>query len=241
MLSFCATGYSQTENSEFLSEENEIGFGFSADLNSRYLNRGFEYSEDFVLQPCVWSSFRSFSFSIWSNLNLRNSEGYNTFNECDYTLSYNFTHHNISIEPAIQLYTYPGSEESLTGETSLKISYARGDFNFFASQFVDVARYKGAYFAETGVSFERRLEENIYITGSMSLGFSNSKFNNTYSGIPVNAVHNFYSSASLTFYPYENLYFRGKFEMSALINGRLRACNCRQPVLNFGISLGMEI
>jgi hypothetical protein len=56
---------------------------------SKYIWRGMNNTNDWVLQPSLWIGFLGFTASVWGNTNLTDVNGnHGQMNEWDYTLAY---------------------------------------------------------------------------------------------------------------------------------------------------------
>jgi hypothetical protein len=219
----------------------KFNISFTADANSRYLWRGYTFSEGLVFQPAATISFKKFNLNIWSNFDLNKAEDSHAFNEFDIIFYYSYDNMNLEIQPYIQFYLYPGTEESSTGELTLNAAYTYKNIKFFTSQNIDFLNYKGAYYGNTGAGFEKEIFRNTYFDCGVSLGWANSKFNETYGSISKNAVNHFSGSAGLTFYPNNYIYAKLRFEYSNLLDKDLRELNTGQPIINWGLTLGAEL
>jgi len=72
-----------------LKAEDEVSLGASADVMSKYVWRGQNLVDDWVLQPGAYVGYKGFTASFWGNLDLTDENGYQgEFSEIDLTLDY---------------------------------------------------------------------------------------------------------------------------------------------------------
>lgn len=73
----------------FADEKDEIGFEATADFANKYIWRGQNLVDDWVLQPGAVVSYGGLSASFWGNLDMTDENGSNgEFSEIDLTLDY---------------------------------------------------------------------------------------------------------------------------------------------------------
>jgi hypothetical protein len=72
-----------------LKAEDEVSVGASADVMSKYVWRGQNLVDDWVLQPGVYVRYKEITASFWGNLDLTDENGdQGEFSEIDLTLDY---------------------------------------------------------------------------------------------------------------------------------------------------------
>ena len=76
-------------SNRMLKAEDEVSIGASADIFSKYVWRGQNLVDDWVLQPGAYVSYKEITASFWGNLDLTDKNGYKgEFSEIDLTLDY---------------------------------------------------------------------------------------------------------------------------------------------------------
>lgn len=76
-------------SNQSLKAEDEVIVGASADVMSKYVWRGQNLVDDWVLQPGAYVSYKGITASFWGNLDLTDENGYEgEFSEIDLTLDY---------------------------------------------------------------------------------------------------------------------------------------------------------
>ncbi len=178
------------ESDTIASFQSELNYGLKSDFMSTYLWRGISYNKGFIMQPSVWVSKSDFTFEIWSNLTLHDIHGDVKRNEIDFILSYQYLWGNLSLEPSAMYYIYPKQEDSPpTGELGLTLSYQFGKFTLVNNFYCDVIKYSGAYFNESGISYEKEILQNTSLFAMISAGFASKKFNDIYTGALKSTVN----------------------------------------------------
>jgi hypothetical protein len=97
-------------------------YGFETDFNSRYVFRGFAYSQGPVNQSTAWVAISGFSFYAWGNFLLNREPQQRKFTEIDFGVSYKRGWKKLTVEPAFDFYFFrtPAPVKSPpTGEASL--------------------------------------------------------------------------------------------------------------------------
>jgi hypothetical protein len=213
------------------------------ELSSGYADRGLAISDRPVVQAVTWVSGSVAAFSVWSNITL----GQTTDGSRPQILEMELTHahewRNLTIEPAIRMFFYRDplsiySSRSIEGW--LYLSYHAGPFRLFTNQSVDVLAYKGAYFGEAGIAFERRLSPRAEIGGSFKTGWASSTFNDVYVGIHKSALNLTGVEGWLTVYAKPHLYIRPYFEFSTTVNRAVRAELAHPTRFFVGLATGVE-
>jgi hypothetical protein len=127
-----------------------------------------------------------------------------------------------------------------TMEGSLKLSYPVGPLRIFTTQAFDVLAYRGSYFGEAGVEYERQVTKNTEFTISINSGWASAKFNDVYIGVNKSAFNYVGVGGSLTYYLGSRLYFRPHIEFSSITDRMLRQQSMPANIANFGIAFGFS-
>ncbi len=222
------------------ADAKKISWGYEADYNGKYVWHGIAYSQGAVLQPSVWATAGTATVTAWANRTLEAVDGA-SLNEVDYTLSWESNWRDATIEPSLQVYTYPGQVDSpSTAEAGLKITWPVGRFSLFTTQTVDITEYAGAYFGDIGMSYEKELHPNTGMECSASLGWASAKFNETYIGPHISALNVASLDIGLTHTVKSGFYLRPHVSFTRILNGTLRDAVDDPDIVNLGIAVGME-
>jgi hypothetical protein len=101
-------------------------YGFETDFNSRYVFRGFAYSQGTVNQSTAWVTISGFTFYAWGNFMLNREPQQRELSELDFGASYKREWKKLIVEPAFDYFIYrtPNPvKDPPTGEASLNLSY----------------------------------------------------------------------------------------------------------------------
>lgn len=197
-------------------------FGASLDYCSRYVWRGMAFSGGSVLQPSAAVEYAGFSASLWGNFVLADEASRHQFNEVDYTLAYEAGWGDLTLSPAVQVYTFPNQPGVPdTGEIAVTLTYALGNFSLFTSQYVDFMEYDGAYYGTLGASFERALGPAWTFAASASGGWASGRFNEAYLGVRHAAFGVVAADLSLEWRPSGTVSVRPHVAWSRIVNGEL--------------------
>jgi hypothetical protein len=138
---------------------------------SKYVWRGMNSTNDWVLQPSATGGVLGISLGVWANMDLTDvnlEEG--NFWEIDYTLSYGLGLPAIDLNTGFLFYVYPDQSQFNTSEFFLT-----GQVNVLLSPrltvYQDIDKYKGAYWeASIGHGFKAGEAVQVDLTGGLGLG-----------------------------------------------------------------------
>jgi hypothetical protein len=217
-------------------------YGAETDFNSRYVWRGLLLDGP-VEQPSAWISAFGFTFTAWSNVSLTNGYGGAGLNAGGLTLAYEREWEKLRIEAALEAYMgrqAPDIESRNTMESSLSLSYPAGPFRIFTTHAFDVLAYRGSYFGEAGLEYEKQVMKSAEFTISVRSGWASSKFNDAYIGVNKSAFNFVGAEGSLTFYWGSRMYFRPHIEFSSITDRRLRGQLAPADIVTFGLAFGLR-
>jgi len=234
----------QTERQFNSSEDDQkITYGAEADFNSAYVWRGIVLNSRPVMQPSLWISAYGTTLTAWSNLALTNLSGSPRLQTTDLILTHGRDWKKLKIESTLEAYLNrrPGDIDGRnTMEGSLKLSYTAGRFRVFTIQSFDILTYKGSYFGEAGLGYERRIAKKTELAVSIRTGWASSKFNDVYIGLDKPAFNFIGVESSLTHYVRPYLYLRPHFEFSNITSRRLRQYLSSPTFAEVGLAIGFE-
>src|SRR5262249_55719836 len=190
----------QGEASGSQNKKSEFTYGAELDINTRYVWRGLALTHGPVIQPSVWVSKSGFTLTLWGNLSLSDEAEQKRLSEIIPIITYSREWKKLTIEPSVTFYfTRPLSPavDPPTGEASIRFSYPVGPVGLFTDQNIDFISYRGAYFGDAGISYERELSRKASLAGAITTGWGSSKFNNVYIGEPKKSFN--FAGAELSF------------------------------------------
>jgi hypothetical protein len=222
------------------AEPSGLSWGFESDYNPRYVWRGLAWTEGPVSQTSLWTTLGGTTFSVWANSCLDSVDGRNT-NEIDYSASWEGSWRGVNIEPSLQVWTYPHQTDSpTTVDADVRFTHSLGALSVFTTHSLDVHEYKGAYFGELGLGYEREIGENADLESSISLGWASSKFNEVYIGPARSALNLVSFDASVTWRMRGGAYIRPHLSITRLLNRDLREAVDEPSLTNLGVAAGIE-
>jgi hypothetical protein len=130
------------------------------------------------------------------------------------------------------------SSQSIEGW--LYLSYSLGPLRLFMKQSVDVRSYRGAYFGEAGLAFDRRVSRRTKIGGSSGIGWASSTFNRAYFGIDKSALNRLSVEGWLSVHVTPRFYLGPEFRFSTTIDRAVRAEVAQPTYLFVGLTTGVE-
>ncbi len=169
--------------------EGDVSFEVTTDFFSKYVWRGQNVTDDWVLQPGFSATYKSLTGGVWGNLDLTDENGENgEFIELDWYVDYSGQiNETIGYSVGGIYYHFPGAG----GTTEV---YGGLSFDVVASPSVtvyyDVDEVEGAYVAlGVGHSFEDLGEDVPFgIDLSANLGWGDSNYNDAYWSTPTVTV-----------------------------------------------------
>lgn len=235
----CGVAAAQDEPAEE-AEAQSVEWGVEFDYNPRYVWRGIAWSEGAVLQTSLWATAKGVTYSIWTNNSLDSDDG-GRLNEIDYALAWSGSWRNFTLEPTLQLYTYPNQEDApSTAEAEVKLSWPLGPLTAFTTHTVDIAEYRGAYFGQLGISHQKQVGVNAELESSVSLGWGSAKFNEAYIGPSKFALNVGSIDIGLTWNTKTGIYIRPHLGIARILSGDLRDALDDSSLVNFGVAVGAE-
>lgn len=217
------------------AEEQTVSYGLEVDFLSRYVFRGFAYSEGPVVQPLGYLSARGLTFEVFGSMNLTDEDLLqHEFNEGDISLYYAKTWNEITFEPGATYYVYP-EETGFPDTTEVYLTLYRsfGPLDFALLNSVDIDAYDGFYYASIEVAHERELRPKLSAELSVLLDFGTDP--TTKDDTYVVTIPEFSVSWNLT----ENLHLRPHISFAHFLYDDFTESPANNLV-NFGLALGFE-
>lgn len=220
-----------------------VSYGVEIDFRSGYVERGLLIIDRPVVQPFMWVSGGVASLYVWSNITLGETSDGSRPQILDVELTRAHEWKNLTIEPSIRTVFYRDplsfySSRSIEGW--LYLSYAVGPFRLFVNQSLDVLAYKGAYFGEAGIRFERRVSPRMEVGSSFNTGWASSTFNDAYLGVKKSALNFTGVESWLNVYLKQHFYIGPHFQFSTTLDRALRAELARPTPFFVGLSIGVQ-
>jgi hypothetical protein len=195
------------------------------------------------VQPSSWISAFGFTLSAWSNVAMTSAYGGAGLNSGGLTLTYERDWEKLRIEAGLDAYMGRQSsdiESRNTMEGLLGLSYPVGPLRIFTTHAFDVLAYRGSYFGEAGLEYERKVTKSAEFTISVRSGWASSKFNDVYIGVDKPAFNFVGAEGSLTWYLGSRMYFRPHVEFSSITDRRLRGQLAPANIVTFGLAFGLS-
>ena len=221
----------------------KFAYGAETDFNSAYVWRGIVLTNGPLIQPSAWISASGFTVIAWSNLALDRTSDRARLQDTSVMVTCARDWKKLRIEPAIEAYLNRQPEDidsSNTMEGSLKLSFAAGPFRVFTIHAFDMLAYKGAYFGEVGLGYERHFTKRTELAVGIRSGWASSKFNDVYIGLDKPAFNFMGAQGALTYHLRPHLYLQPHCEFSRIADRQLREYLSSPTVVNLGLAIGIE-
>ena len=187
-----------------LNAEDQVSIGASADVMSKYVWRGQDLVDDWVLQPGAYVSYSGLTASFWGNLDLTDENGYQgEFSEIDLTLDYSGQVPGtdfLSYSLGFINYDFPVNGGA---DDTWEIYWGFG-LDVPASPSVtvyhDVDEAAGTYVSfGIGHSIESLIDLGLGVDLSASIGWGSSGYNKSYWGPDKSELNDLVLSAAFPF------------------------------------------
>src|SRR5262245_34695453 len=218
-----------------------LTYGAEMDFNSGYVWRGLLLEDGPVWQPSAWISASGFTLTAWGNVAMTSASGDAGPKSGGLTLTYNRDWEKLKIEAGLDAYTgqqTPDIEARNTMEGLMKLSYPAGPLRIFTTHAFDIWAYRGSYFGEAGLEYERQVTKNTEFRISARSGWASAKFNDAYIGVNKSAFNFVGVEVSGAYYLGPRMYFRPHIEFSSITDRRLRGQLAPANIVNFGLAFG---
>jgi hypothetical protein len=186
-------------------EEDGVSVGVAADLFSKYVWRGQNLVDDWVLQPGASVGYKGFTGSVWGDMDLTGEtvdDG--EFNEIDYAIDYSNTLPGLDIlgySVGMIYYDFPNTDFDATSEVYGGLT-ADVPLSPTIRAYYDFDEIDGAYVQlSAGHTIEKitQWREDCYCDAALgaSLGYGSSGYNDGYFGVDDAALNDLTLSAGL--------------------------------------------
>jgi len=193
-----------TIGNETLKAEDYVSIGAAADIFSKYVWRGQNLVDDWVLQPGAYISHKGITASFWGNLDLTNENGYHgEFSEIDLTLDYT------AQVPGIDFLNYSlgfiNYDFPINGgvDDTWEIYWGLGldvPANPSITVYHDVDEVEGTYVSfGIGHNIENITDSGLAVDLSASIGWGSSGYNNSYWNLDKSELNDLVLSAAFPF------------------------------------------
>ena len=163
-------------------EASGIGVDLTVDFNSKYVWRGQNLVDDWVMQPGASTTIGGFTLGVWGNVDMTNENGEEwEFTEVDYYVDYSGDlAEGIGYSIGYIYYEFPQAG----GDT--QEVYAGMSFDTFLSPSVtwyyDFDAVDGSYVA-FGLGHSVEVSDGLALDLGMNLGWGDSSYNSAYWGV----------------------------------------------------------
>ena len=217
-------------------------YGAEMDFKSGYVWRGLLLDGP-VVQPSSWISAFGFTLSAWSNVALTSASEGAGLNSGGLTLTYGRDWEKLRIEAGLDAYMGRQSsdiESRNTMEGLLGLSYPVGPLRIFTTHAFDVLAYRGSYFGEAGLEYEKQIAKSAEFTISVRSGWASSKFNDVYIDVNKSAFNYVGAQGSLTYHLGPHMYLQPHIEFSSITDQRLSGQLSPANIFTFGLAFGFQ-
>jgi len=218
-------------------------YGAETNFSSGLAWRGLSLHDGPVGQPSAWVSAFGFTFSACSNVALTRTSESAGLKSSDLILTYDRDWKKLKIEAALDAYFGRQSSDiqsQNTVEGSLELSYPAGPLRLFTTHAFDVLAYRGSYFGEAGLEYERQVTKSAEFAISIRSGWASSKFNSVYIGVDKSAFNFAGAEGSLTYSLGPRLYFQPRIEFSSITARKLSEQLDQANTFNYGLAVGFR-
>jgi hypothetical protein len=224
--------------------EDDVTFGVAADFFSKYVWRGQNLVDNWVMQPSASVGYKGFTGSIWANSDITGEVvGDWEFNEIDYAIDYSNKipgQETFGFSTGLIYYDFPGTDFDATTEF-----YAGLSADVFLSPaikwFYDFDEAEGSYIQfSVGHTLEKIQEwrEDCYcdLQVGASVGYAMDGFNDFYFGVDDGALNDVTLSVGVPF-SFGSLTIKPSIAYSMMIDDDIRAATGKSDNFWGGVGL----
>ena len=221
----------------------DLAVGVDVGVFSKYVWRGIDTVDDFVLQPAVDLSMSGFGLNLWGNLDLTDeNDSAGEFTEVDLTGSYSFSLDSATIGLGVIAYFFPGAD----GDTTELFASVGFDTALSPTLTVyrDVDEVDGFYLALSGSHAFADLIRAGEATAlspevSISIGFGDRDYNQAYFSVDGGGFADLTLGLALPVALSDTATLAVSVHYSRLLDGDLRDATDDPDNLWFGLSLSI--
>ncbi|MBN2331658.1 MAG: MipA/OmpV family protein [Deltaproteobacteria bacterium] len=200
---------------------------------SKYIWRGLEVNEEFVLQPSLTAGYGGFSFNIWGNMDLTSfgedecvytsgcDDRSGQFTEIDLTMDYTHSWDAFTLGVGIIAYEFPNWEAS---EDTHEF-YVSGAVDTLLQPsltiYYDFDEVEGLY-ASFGIGHSFAINEKLALDLSASVGYADGDYNEAYFGVDDSGFVDLSVGVSLAIPVGDMVTITPMLSYTSLINSDLR-------------------
>ncbi|MBN1506806.1 MAG: hypothetical protein JW955_08165 [Sedimentisphaerales bacterium] len=224
-------------------KQESVSIGAAADLFCKYVWRGQNVIDDWVLQPSASFGYKGFTGSIWANVDLTGElvDGWE-ISEVDYTLEYagNFPGQKIiGYSLGVIHYDFPNTVWEATSEVYGGLT-AAVPLSPTIRAYYDFDEIEGAYVQfSIGHTIEKIVKwgQDYYcnVQATASLGYGNANYNDGYFGVDDGALNDLTLTAGLPVYLGKWM-IRPSVAYSTMMDDDVRAATAKSD--NFWAGIG---
>ncbi len=211
---------------------------------SKYIWRGMDINNEFVLQPSFTAAVASFSFNVWGNMDTTNygkKAGYGDqageFTEIDLTVNYNYSYDIFNLDGGIINYTFPDNVGESTYELYISTSLDT-IFSPTVAVYYDFDEINGFY-CNIGASHSFKILPEQQIDVVASIGYGSSNFNKGYFKEDSSGFVDFNIGASISYSINKHVTLKPFVTYSSIVDKDLRKTKTYKHNDNFygGLSI----
>ncbi len=203
-----------------------ISYGAEITFGSGHADRGFIISDRPVLQPVTWVTGGGAEFSVWSNFTLTETTGGSRPQILETELTHEGRWKHLTIAPAITMFFYRdlmSTDRDRSIQGWLYLSYDVRPIRLFTNHSLDLLRYRGAYYGEAGIEWQRHVSPGVELGSSFGAGWASSAFNDDYAGVAKSALDRVFAEGWLTAHVNPRWYIGPHVAFSTLVDREVRA------------------
>ena len=191
-------------------------------LMSKYIWRGVNLNDDFVIQPDLAVHYGRLTGVIWASFDTTDeaNNADNEFNEFRYQLQYGKALDNMDVIAGYIYYDYPNTNKEETQELFASATLSDVVFKPTFSLYFDFDEVDGVWGSVSG-SYSESTEEMIWRLDA-SLGFGSGSFNDYYFGVDGSGITDLTVSISTDFMLYQEVTVTPFVGWTILIDGDIK-------------------
>lgn len=213
------------------------------DSNSKFVYRGVEHQDKFVLQPNASVSAFGLRGALFNNVTLNPDGSAEKLDETHVSLRYDIGAMGFNITPGVKYYRNWNEGMNDTTEVSLGFSYTLlGMVGIYSTHYIDVVEDFGKYYGNVGAAFKFDILPLIGAEGYMDLNWQKPYFGDS---SDFTFPYSLNVGAAVKFKPMPFVYIKAHADATIVLDGDTKdmidAMGRDSNILYFGLAVGLQL
>jgi len=204
------------------SAPGQVTFNAGAGLISKYIWRGVNLNDDFVIQPDLAVHYGQITGAVWASFDTTDeaNNADNQFTEMRYILQYGTVVNEFDVVGGFVFYDYPNTSKQETQELFAAVKFSKVMFTPTVSLWYDFDEVEGMWGSLSACYIEST--ENVIWRLDASIGMGSEDFNRHYFGVSDGGFTDITLGISSDFMVYDRIMVTPFVDWTLLIDGDIK-------------------